>query len=449
MGGNVVARARRERGRARIKWTGAGVASPSIINTASNFLAPASVFITAPILARNLTVDERGVLAGGTAPYMLLVAVGALGLPEAVTYYTARNPESSHETLRSGLVLAFGAAVVFAILLDIVGPRTLGWLGQQAQTIVRISAAALIPSLVILSFRASAAGRGSWHLIALERLFTGLARIAMVVGVAVFSEMTPTTGSLGLLLSPLVGLLVYGQMLRRLRWRVGAAEPPVARRTLVSYSTRVWAGSIAGLLLMRLDQVLMAPLSSANQLGYYAIAVNVGEVPLIVNGALREVIFASDAGRNNNDRLEQVARLSGVACLVIAGGVAAISPWFIPLVFGRVYEASVGPTVIMLAAVAIGTPASIVAAGLGARGRPGVRSVALVGGAVINLVLLLLLVPHQGAMGAAWATLGGNLASSALSLTFGVRLIGVRFRNCVGLRSKDINLIRARFSAGG
>ena len=62
-----------------------------IVNSASNIAVPLTSFFSAPILAHALGVVGRGEVAGATAPLFLLATAGALGLPEAVTYFAARS----------------------------------------------------------------------------------------------------------------------------------------------------------------------------------------------------------------------------------------------------------------------------------------------------------------------------------------------------------------------
>ncbi|MBN9618746.1 MAG: polysaccharide biosynthesis C-terminal domain-containing protein, partial [Actinobacteria bacterium] len=77
-------------------------------------------------------------------------------------------------------------------------------------------------------------------------------------------------------------------------------------------------------------------------------------------------------------------------------------------------------------------------AGLSARGRPGLRSAALVIACPINVGLVFLLVPHQGAMGAAIATLAGALVASNLVIYFTWRHFQVSPLDFYGLRRSDV-----------
>jgi O-antigen/teichoic acid export membrane protein len=70
---------------------------------------------------------------------------------------------------------------------------------------------------------------------------------------------------------------------------------------------------------------------------------------------------------------------------------------------------------------------------------------------VMNIALLVLLAPMLGAMGAALATLAGNLISSNLNLVFLARVFGLSPLSFYGLRRADLATLArfaSRFTAG-
>jgi O-antigen/teichoic acid export membrane protein len=173
--------------------------------------------------------------------------------------------------------------------------------------------------------------------------------------------------------------------------------------------------------------------------------VSVSELPLIINQAVRDVTFVTDAADSVDDRLSSSARIStflcGGAALVLGGSML----WWLPFLFGEDFRDALPVAGVLLAAVVLGTPGSIGGSGLSARGRPGLRSVSLTVACVINIGLLVLLAPVLGAMGAALATLAGNLISSNLNLVFLARIFGINPLAFYGLRRTDLATL-ARFA---
>jgi O-antigen/teichoic acid export membrane protein len=252
-------------------------------------------------------------------------------------------------------------------------------------------------------------------------------------------HLTVVSAVLVLAMSPAVGAIVYVRLVVAYRAEVqptGGARGASTR--ILGYGSRVWIGSVSGVVLARLDQVVMVPLADAWQLGLYAVAVTVGELPLLINSAVRDVMLSADASSNESEVLGRSARVSTLAVSLIALLMAASGPWWIPLVFGTEFAGAVPLAAVILLAAAVNNPGSVAGAGLAARGRPGLRSLSLAVAGAVNLVLVFALVPPLGAMGAAVATLAGGFVSSNLNIVLLWRACRVDPRAFYGIRLKDV-----------
>jgi O-antigen/teichoic acid export membrane protein len=212
---------------------------------------------------------------------------------------------------------------------------------------------------------------------------------------------------------------------------------------------RNWSGSLSGILVSRLDQALMVPLcSSTAQLGLYAVAVSISELPLVVNQAVRDVTFAAESQGPDADRLARATRLSTALTGAAAAAVGVLSVLFLTTLFGHDFAGAVVVTLVLLVAVVGGNPGSVAGMGLSARGRPGLRSLSLSLALVVDVVALVLLVPVLGAMGAALATLVANCTCAALNLYWLRRVFGLPVGSFLGLRRSDLTgataLVRRR-----
>ncbi|PZR54412.1 hypothetical protein DNL40_04850 [Xylanimonas oleitrophica] len=194
---------------------------------------------------------------------------------------------------------------------------------------------------------------------------------------------------------------------------------------------------------MRLDQSLVTPLSDADQAGLYAVAVAVGELPLLLSAAVRDVTFVSEAAGSDDARLARTSRVATLVCGAVALGVGLTMGWWLPLLFGAAFAPAVPVTAVVLAAVVLGIPGSVAGSALGGRGRPGLRSVSLAVACAVNLVVLLLLVPSTGALGAAWATLVGNAVAAGMNLVFARAVLGTAVLPFLGLRRGDVGVLVA------
>jgi O-antigen/teichoic acid export membrane protein len=207
-------------------------------------------------------------------------------------------------------------------------------------------------------------------------------------------------------------------------------------------------GSLSGVLLARLDQAIMTPLAGVYQLGLYAAAVSVTDTALILNSAVRDVTFATHVADRDDERLCASARISAAVSLVFCGLIAAAAPLGLPLLFGSGFRPAVPVALWLLAAIALATPGSIAGAALSARGRPELRSAGLVIACLVNVVALVLLLPHYGAIGAAIATFIGNVIASQLNIACLSRLTGIAGRRFYGLRRSDVVTMRSKVREG-
>lgn len=396
---------------------------------------PLAVLVTAPILARTLSVDGRGDLAAATAPFLLAVAIGTLGLPDAVTNVLARG---SSLRLRSwlGISLALVGAGITAVLCVWVAAPVLSSGGSAGLgSLMVIATIACVPALLVALLRGRAAGLHLWGLVAAERILNGLLRIVGIVMLVLIGQLTLVTAALVTVLAPVLAGLVYVMMARR---GDVAGRPDVATTGhTFKYGSKAWLSSVAGIILLRIDQLLILPLAGPAQLGLYAVAVNVSEVPLIINSATREVTFSSDASARNNDQAGLAARVTLIACTLCAVVVLAPIEWWLPLVFGSEFAAAAPIAVVATLAVLAGVPGSLAGASLGARGRPELRSVSILVACVVNVALLFFLVPWLGGAGAALATLIGNFISGNMCVFFAVRLFGYRWSDFYAIRGSD------------
>ena len=142
---------------------------------------------------------------------------------------------------------------------------------------------------------------------------------------------------------------------------------------------------MASILVLRLDQAVLAPLVGAAQLGFYAVAVSLAEVPSTLQLAMRDVMFATATDRRDP---HLIARSNRILMLLSAGlaAVGAIAcPLVLPLLFGDAFDPATGMAQILFLACIPAGIGMIVGAGLLSVGRPRARSVAQVAGLAVNV----------------------------------------------------------------
>lgn len=406
-----------------------------VVSTLGNLAGPIAALVSAPILAQVLGAAGRGELAAATAPLFLAASGLTLGLPEAVTYLVARAPARRLSvTIRACLILLVVGGIG-SLVIALLSPILSGGSDEVADLIL-LAGLALVPTLVVSVVRGLARGLRRWTLLAVEQVISALLRLSALVVCAVLGVLDPFTAMVITVGSTIVSAVVYLPLLRTSRHSTDDGKEP--RGSLLRFGLGVWVGSAAGIVLARLDQTLVLPLSSAEQLGIYAVAVSLADAVRVFNKAVRDVVFAEQSAKNDDGRMAMASRCSTIITTATAVAVLLISIPVIPWLFGSEFADAVPVLAVILLGTVIGNPGSIVAAGLSARGRPILRSIALLCGVAINLIGLVVLVPMFGAMGAAIASAAANGATGWIVLWFARRYFGLHPQVFLRFERKDM-----------
>jgi O-antigen/teichoic acid export membrane protein len=397
--------------------------------TAANVAVPLSALLTGPLLARYLGPADRGTLAAVVVPLTLVTLLGAVGLPEAVTYAVAARLAPLRQVLRAGLAIGFASGVASAAVIWPLAPVLLRN-SPEYVGLMRWMTVLVVVSMAMAAVRAAAQGRGRFDLSNAERWLSVLTRVPLLLVLAVAGALTVTSAALATYATGVVAMMVLWYVLRE-RDEPPVPQAPRLERRLLTFGAQAWIGTVASILVLRLDQAVLAPLVGAAQLGFYAVAVSLAEVPSTLQLAMRDVMFPTATDRGDPHLIARSNRilmlLSGG--LAVAGAIAC--PLVLPLLFGDDFEPAVRMAQILFLACIPAGIGMIVGAGLLSVGRPRARSVAQVAGLAVNVGLLLALVGPLGAIGAAWAAVASATFIAAVSVAQFTRATAVTPRECL------------------
>jgi O-antigen/teichoic acid export membrane protein len=372
-------------------------------------------------------------------PLALVATVATIGLPEATTYFMAQNRGSSTSLLKRGVLLLLLPAGVATALLILMS----AWISAGNPTVHRlivVSAGLVAPTLLLSLVRAAAAAHNRWGAITIERIITAGSKLIPLIILFAMGRLNLTTAATVVIASTVIGALAYIPLIAIPG--TGSPSTTITNAEFLRYSGGIWVGAVSGIFLLRIDQVLLSPLSGAFQLGIYAVAASVSEIPVLVNSAIRETAFThisdQSMGLGNTGELSRVSTIIVIALCVPLG---ALSPIFIPLLFGQDFSGAVPVLIILLLATGLSNPGSIAGVGLAASGLPHLRSLALVGACIVNIPMLILLVPSLGATGAAIAALLGYLTASNICIAVAVFRHNAKFGDYYRFRSTDFRKV--------
>ena len=406
--------------------------------TGSSALLPIVGLASAPILSHGLGITGRGIVSAAGAPNTLLVGVATLGLPEALTFFLAKQPQMTRRALaRSTLYGVIFGVVCFALVWAALPFLSAG--SASLASLILISTALAIPQLVVNLLRGAASGRQMWGAVAIEKLTSPVARLIALLVLLVVGQLTVLNAVLVISIGSTIGGLAYVRLFTRPT--TGPVDGPITgslSRSLLGFGGRIWLGAVASVLLARVGQLLFAPLSNVHELGLFVVGVTISDVPLIIALAIRDALYGVNSRATDAGQLMATTRAT---LLIAAGGclvLGATLPLWIGFLFGVSFVAAIVPTWVLMLSAVSSIPGYLAASGLAAWGRPGLRSVGLTITLFVNIGMFVVLVPPFGAVGAGLAGLVGGLFSSTFMVMAAARLMEASPLDFVVPRQGDV-----------
>jgi O-antigen/teichoic acid export membrane protein len=367
------------------------------------------------MLARLLGPEGRGQLAAIQALPLVVAGIGQLGLNQAAIFFGGRDRErvgryaisAASLILLAGVPIVLGSAALAAWVLSEHTPGVV-LASQIFMTLLFVNA---IDGIAITTARALHR-IPLWN--ALRVCPSGL-WILLVGGFFAFGVADPERIALTyLVLYFFMALLLVFAVRRFLRghWRPAVSLWP----SMLKYGLPVAAGVAPRLLNQRLDQLVVAAMLPARDLGLYAVAVawtGLGQLPALT---ITAVAFSKIAGMPDLPtklRFIRKAVWITIAAAVAASAVLAVAtPFVVPWVFGRDFAEAAPLAWVMLVAVVIRSGTWMIQTGMEGIGRPTVGMYSQWAGLALLVPTASALMPRFGALGAAWALVVAGLVSA-------------------------------------
>ena len=398
-------------------------ATTAVLTTAAtNGLLAVIALATGVLAARLLGPEGRGLLAAATAVGTVVGAMGALALGEALVFFVGRQVRPPMVVLRTASLVATGSTVVLIGVAWVTMPTLLA--GQQEAIGAARAYAFIGLPFVLLGFPVSlirALQRyGLWNVLRLLAPLCWLAALVLfaLAGSRAVTPLVVTFVGLQMLFVPAAWLLARRQDRARGRVDLALVKP------MLRYGAPLFVATLPVALNLRFDQLLIANMESAEQLGLYAVSVSWAGLGLPLMAAIGSVLFPKLAAMEPDAAWATLAR-SSRAGVIVAVAIALMSgltaPVLVPWLFGRSFAVPVVLPLVLAAATSLLGLNGIIEEGL--RGLEEPRSV-LVGelaGLGVMGLLLFALVPTAGITGAAVASLVGYAVVTA-TLAWRIRI---------------------------
>lgn len=394
-----------------------------LLTAGGNIVIAATGAIGGILAARLLGPVGRGELAAAIVWAGILGILVQLGMPQAITYFTARYTEQVGAILQATLLLLVLQSILILTVGTLVAQLVMSRLQPEAAFEVRLYLWS-IPATTLTTYLGTIAqGMRRFDLFGLLRIVASFIYV-IALTIAFALNIREAAGVLALMLAGQIVVAVAALVF--FLWRLIVLERSSSSiwvRQLVAYGLRSYIGSLAWMANARLDQFVMSFAIALGQLGIYAVAVSYAGVLYPVLAAFANVLFPHVAGAERDRAASDIMKVLGLTILAASLGALVLgvaSKVLVPGLFGQDFASASTVAVVLLAGTVFLGCNYVLSDALRGLGHPLVPSMAEVFGLLITIGGLWLLLPRLGIMGAAWTSVFSYAA------VFGVLLVAVR-----------------------
>jgi O-antigen/teichoic acid export membrane protein len=230
------------------------------------------------------------------------------------------------------------------------------------------------------------------------------------------------------------------------RWKHNVAlVRPSARKLLdmFLYGIRYHIGKISNRLNVEIGTILIALFATKEEVGLFAVAIQVAANTMIIPDTLTTVLIPKVARSQSGKRelVAQCSRLTAISCGILLAVLAVFAKPIVTVLFSPKFLAAVPLIQVLILGVFVRCTCKVFVPYLLGTDHPGVVSTSVVVGLVVNAAALWLLLPTIGLLGAAMAVVIGYCVSSGLLFFSFMRFGGLNIRQTFQLRRSDWALI--------
>jgi len=384
-------------------------------------------FVTSILLARWLGAQDRGLLGIMLTASGVALALAGLGLPMAVMYFASREDADGPGLLADSVLAALVLAAVFV-------PLTWVWRKPIASLLagghggrVWVLAAVLVP-LTLLDWTTHNQLLGRLRF-GLYNVLVILSKVATLVLVVVLLGVWHLGLTAAVLATMVASLVMIGGSLPTIL----ADGPPRPSRALfhrlVSYGTRVQAGSVLQILNYRFDIIVLGLFAPLRAVGYYFVAEFLAELVVTIANAFQSsvlpLVARQEGGPQQNETTIAAVRHHTILALAATVANAAFGPLVILFALTSDYRPALTPFFILLPSMVFLGLGTLVQGDLRGRGRPGLASVYAGIAVAVTVVLDFALIPPFGVTGAAIASVCAYVVYGIVSVRGLARVSGI------------------------
>jgi O-antigen/teichoic acid export membrane protein len=371
-------------------------------------------FVNSILVTRVLGPEGRGLFALANTLSATGVQLGNLGLQSSNTYYVSRDSRALPVLLGNSLVVSAvcGFLMIAALPLLLLRPE-IAPVGGVLLALTFLAIPAGLASLLLQNLLIGTQQIRSYNLIDLTTRVLAVLLVATTVPLGIVSPEAVFTLVLATVVLGAVWSFVRlsAQLESPIRWSVETL------RACLPYGLRAYFGSLFVFLVLKSDIVLVSYLRGAVETGYYAIAVGLADLLLMLPTVVGTILFPRLSATPDLAARWQLVRrvlsvmvpVTPVALVVTYYGAAPL----IHLAYGAAFDPSVAAVGWLLPGVGFYAINSILMNFLASCGMPLIVVFSPLVALIVSVAANMWLVPTMGFVG----------ASVSSSLAYGLMLV--------------------------
>jgi len=185
-------------------------------------------------------------------------------------------------------------------------------------------------------------------------------------------------------------------------------------REVWSFGMRYYVGKISNLANAEIGTVLLAMFATREDVGMFSQASAITVRAYVLPEAITTVLIPRVAGNKlgRPELVAQCARVVSILCTIVLGLLAIFAEPIVRILFSEEFLPSVPLIRIIAIGVVVRCVCKVFVPYIICTDRPGIASISVAVGMITNLLMLWLLLPTLGMIGAAMAMMGNNIVSS-------------------------------------
>jgi O-antigen/teichoic acid export membrane protein len=371
-------------------------------------VASGTYFIAIWITTRQLGPHDNGVLATILLLPQTLYAFLNLGLGASHIYHLSSGAGNHHSMRAINWKLALGMWMAVVLVLAASSDAGIARFLPGIEKHSALYASVLFPVMLLAAW-SSALIQGNRDYYAYNKtlLIQPFVFCCAIIFLKAINAVT-VLSVLSCYIASQLSLWLLSEA-KILKFRAPAGNRRHGFLDAIKYGLRAHVSNVITFLNYRLALYLVSLMLGASATGKYALSIQLAEALWLIAGAASTIVFPESAAHSKSpaELQKMIRKIAGsVFQVTLAGGLlaAAMAPFAIPLVFGKDYEGSVTPFVILLPGIVVWSYMTVLSNSLAGMGyqQVNIRSALLC--LSINIIGDLLAIPKFGANGAAFAS---------------------------------------------